>query len=88
MGWALNGTSLGRRPWEPVELDMGDTLVPGINKLEVTVTNTPANQFVHTDEISRRFPDNLIGMYHQQCLALERDSTACRLYGPVRMTWH
>ena len=81
-----NSVALGRRPWEPSEFDLGDTLVSSANTLEATVTNTPANQFVHIEEISRRFVDNLIGMYHQQCLALERNCTASGLYGPVSIT--
>ena len=81
-----NSVALGRRLWEPSEFDLDDTLVSGANPLEVTVTNTRANQFVHTDEISRRLVDNLIGMYHQQCLALERNCTASGLYGPVSIT--
>ena len=78
----LNGVPLGRRAWEPFRLDLNGAATPGINTLLVTVTNTMVNQFLHTRKLDR-WPDNVLGIYHKQCLALERGCTRSGLYGPV-----
>ena len=78
----LNGVPLGRRAWEPFRLDLQGAAVAGTNSLRVTVTNTMANQFLHTRKLER-WPDNVLGIYHKQCLALEQGCTRSGLYGPV-----
>ena len=78
----LNGVALGRRAWEPFRLDLQGAATAGTNTLSVTVTNTMANQFLHTRKLDR-WPDNVLGIYHKQCLALEQGCTRSGLYGPV-----
>ena len=78
----LNGVPLGRRAWEPFRLDLKGAATAGTNALRVTVTNTMANQFLHTRKLDR-WPDNVLGIYHKQCLALEQGCTRSGLYGPV-----
>lgn len=39
----VNGTQVGRLLWEPYRLDVTDALHVGENRIDVTVTNTPAN---------------------------------------------
>ncbi len=78
----LNGVPLGRRAWEPFRLDLNGAATEGTNTLRVTVTNTMANQFLHTRKLDR-WPDNVLGIYHKQCLALEQGCTRSGLYGPV-----
>ena len=78
----LNGVPLGRRAWEPFRLDLNGAATAGTNTLRVTVTNTMANQFLHTRKLDR-WPDNVLGIYHKQCLALEKGCTRSGLYGPV-----
>ena len=78
----LNGVPLGRRAWEPFRLDLNGAATAGANTLRVTVTNTMANQFLHTRKLDR-WPDNVLGIYHKQCLALEQGCTRSGLYGPV-----
>ena len=78
----LNGVPLGRRAWEPFRLDLQGAATAGTNTLSVTVTNTMANQFLHTRKLDR-WPDNVLGIYHKQCLALEHGCTRSGLYGPV-----
>ena len=43
----------------------------GTNTLRVTVTNTMANQFLNTRNLDR-WPDNVLGIYHKQCLSCRR----------------
>ncbi|MDE0220536.1 MAG: glycosyl hydrolase [Spirochaetaceae bacterium] len=78
----LNGVPLGRRAWEPFRLDLNGAAKAGTNTLSVTVTNTMANQFLHTRKLDR-WPDNVLGIYHKQCLALEQGCTRSGLCGPV-----
>ena len=78
----LNDVPLGRRAWEPFRLDLSGAAKAGTNTLSVTVTNTMANQFLHTGKLDR-WPDDVLGIYHKQCLALEQGCTRSGLYGPV-----
>ena len=39
----VNGRSVGVRLWDPYEVDVTDTLVPGENEVTLRVANTPAN---------------------------------------------
>ena len=78
----LNSVPLGRPAWEPFRLDLNGAAAAGTNTLRVTVTNTMANQFLHTRKLDR-WPDNVLGIYHKQCLALEQCCTRSGLYGPV-----
>ena len=81
----LNGVPLGRRAWEPFRLDLNGAASAGANTLRVTVTNTMANQFLHTRKLDR-WPDNVLGIYHKQCLALEKGCTKSGLIGPVTIS--
>ena len=59
-----------------------DVLKP-INKLEIRVSNTAANQYVFTKELDKYTPGQ-IGPYHATTKTFEKESVDSGLYGPVR----
>jgi len=80
----LNGTDLGLCPWPPYEYDISGLLANGTNRLEVTVINTPANQYIHTKEFDK-WEYAEVGRYHKDALVFERKSVAGGLFGKVRI---
>ena len=80
----LNGTDLGLCPWPPYEYDISGLLVSGTNRLEITVINTPANQYITTGEFDK-WEYAEVGRYHKDALVFERDSAGGGLFGEVRI---
>lgn len=80
----LNGRELGLCPWPPYEYDISGLLANGTNRLEVTVINTPANQYIHTKEFDK-WEYAEVGRYHKDALVFERESVAGGLFGKVRI---
>ncbi len=76
----MNGKQLGLRPWEPFEYDVTGLLQAGKNRLEVTVINTPANQYVHTKEFAK-WDDATVGRYHKPALVFESETLGGGLFG-------
>ena len=81
----LNDHPLGTVLAPPYRLSIPKGLLREENTLEITVTNTPANQFVHTGFFDRwTIPQ--ISPYFERTRTMARDSVAGGLYGPVRIT--
>lgn len=83
----LNGVSLGERFWGPFRFDLKPGLkTKGLNRLEVTVTNTLANALSPEDVknyIEQNFPP--LSPYEDKQREFERDSLSSGLTGPVRL---
>ena len=54
------------------------------NVLEITVTNTPANQFVHTDFFDK-WETWQLSTYYEREKKMAKDSAFGGLYGPVKL---
>jgi len=80
----LNGQDLGRRAWQPFVFPVAGVVKGGENELQVTVTNTFANQYV-TSKVFAKWPDSELGGYHGIALRFEKESTPSGLWGPVRV---
>ena len=82
----LNGKKLGRRSWSPYIFEVGNALKRGLNRLEITVTNTLANA-ISDDSVEEHwkkdFPPE--SPYEWQQRVFERDELASGLFGPVRL---
>lgn len=76
----MNGKNLGLRPWQPFEYEVTGLLKAGKNRLDVTVFNTPANQYVYTKEFEK-WDDATVGRYHKPALVFERETSGGGLYG-------
>jgi len=76
----LNGKNLGLRPWQPFEYDLTGLLKTGKNRLEVTVFNTPANQYASTKEFEK-WDDATVGRYHKPALVFEQRTLGGGLCG-------
>jgi len=80
----LNGMPLGTVLMPPYQVFIPKGLLKEENTLEIAVTNTPANQFVHTDFFSKWEPRELSTYYERERMFAE-DSTTGGLYGPVKL---
>ena len=78
----INGKSLGVRCMAPYEYEVGMDLLNTENELLIRVSNTPANQFVHTKSFDK-WSENQFGRYHKIALKFERQSMEGGLYGPI-----
>ena len=81
----LNGMNLGKKAWPPYVFDIRGLLKPGKNTLAVRVTNTFANQFLHTHAFDNSTLRELSG-YHYIAAAFEADSLPSGLFGPVTVS--
>jgi hypothetical protein len=81
----LNGKSLGIRCMPPYSYEFDATLLQkGSNLLEIRVSNTAANQFVHTKSFDK-WNKVQMGPYHKLELTYEAESLNSGLYGSVRI---
>ena len=80
----LNGKELGLCAWPPFEFDVGKLLKTGKNCLEVTVFNTPANQYVYTKSFDK-WDSATVGRYHPNALVFERETLGGGLFGKVAL---
>ncbi|MDD5602932.1 MAG: glycosyl hydrolase [Eubacteriales bacterium] len=81
----LNGHLLGIRCMPPYSYTIDSSkLCSGQNRLEVRVSNTAANQFVHSRSFDK-WTDIQMGPYHKLELNFESESVDGGLYGPVRL---
>ena len=80
----VNGRSYGVRCMPPYRYSIKADELEAVNKLEIRVTNTAANQYVHTKSFEK-YPNNKLGPYHATTLRFEEESQESGLYGPVRI---
>jgi len=76
----LNGKDLGLCPWPPFEYDVTGLVKSTGNRLEVTVINTPANQYVYTKTFEK-WDAATVGRYHKNALIFEKETLGGGLYG-------
>ncbi|MBR2343757.1 MAG: hypothetical protein IKA64_05840 [Clostridia bacterium] len=80
----LNGKSLGVRVMPPYTFELPSELLLDRNKLEIRVSNTPANQMQFTKSLDKWAPWQMTP-YHERQLVFDRDSLESGLFGPVRI---
>ena len=80
----LNGTSLGVKVMKPYRYKLPTELIKEDNKLEIRVTNTPANQYQFTKSFDKWGKWQLTP-FHERQLLFDRDSLESGLYGPVKL---
>ncbi|MBQ6809432.1 MAG: hypothetical protein IJP09_01830 [Clostridia bacterium] len=79
----INGVAVGSVIFEPKILFVdGDLFHRGKNTVEITVSNTAANQFVFSPT-DRLFEEKEIGPYHKRTKEFEEEHIDGGLFGPV-----
>ncbi len=79
----VNGKHCGFGIFEPMELIIdGENFTKGSNLIEITVSNTAANQFVLSGA-DKLFEPKEIGPYNERSKEFEKESLDGGLYGPV-----
>ena len=79
----INGRSCGHAIFEPMRLVIdAANFTKGSNVIEITVSNTAANQFV-LSEVDKLFEPKEIGPYHERSVEFEIERLDGGLYGPV-----
>ena len=81
---SLNGQPLGTVLMPPYRLDIPAGMLKEENLLLIRVTNTPANQYVHTDFFDK-WKKHELSPYFEQERAFATTSLSGGLYGPVRI---
>ena len=81
----LNGQPLGKKFFPPHVFDVSGRLRRGVNRLEITVTNTLANAI--TDEVQQYWAAHCapIPDYNALEQGFEKESLPSGLFGPVRL---
>lgn len=80
----LNGQPLGASLAPPYRYKIPDGVLSENNTLKITVTNTSANWYVHTDYFDRWKPQEL-SQYFEGEIKYARDFLSGGLYGPVTL---
>ena len=80
----LNGKSLGVKVMPPYRYELPEELLEDENRLEIRVSNTPANQYQYT-KVFDKWGSWQLTPYHERELLFDRDSLASGLFGPVRI---
>lgn len=78
----LNGKSLGTALMSPYKFMVPGDLLTKENKLEIVVTNTSANWYLHTDYFDK-CSDKELSPYFEAEINYAKDSVAGGLYGPI-----
>lgn len=78
----LNGKSLGTALMSPYKFTVPRDLLTKENKLEIVVTNTSANWYLHTDYFDK-WSDKELSPYFEAEINYAKDSVAGGLYGPI-----
>ena len=78
----LNGQFLGTSLMPPYRLNIPEGLLKKENKLKISVTNTSANWYLHTDYFDK-WSINKLSPYFEAELEYAKDSVSGGLYGPV-----
>jgi len=82
----INGTSLGVNTMSPYTFDIPADLLQTENILEIRVSNTGANEYLHTDSFNK-WQDWQLTPYKVYEDVFHADSLAGGLYGPVRILY-
>ena len=80
----LNGCSLGTALMPPYRVEIPAGVLREKNELSVTVTNTSANWYVHTDYFDR-WQTHQLSPYFEAERNYAKDSVNGGLYGPVKL---
>ncbi len=83
-GVYLNGQSLGTAIMSPFRFKVPDGVLRQKNALQIVVTNTSANWYVHTDYFDK-WNDEALSPYYAAEKAFAKDSVSGGLYGPVSL---
>lgn len=78
----LNGESLGVRIMPPYAYKVDAKTLKSENELEIRVSNTPANEYNHTDSFDK-WPAWMLSPYWNRSKVFQRDTESGGLYGPV-----
>ncbi len=78
----LNGESLGVRIMPPYSYTVDAKTLKAENELEIRVSNTPANEYNHTDSFDK-WPAWMLSPYWNRSKVFQRDTESGGLYGPV-----
>lgn len=81
-GVILNGKSLGAALMPPYKVKIPEGVLQENNTLKITVTNTPANRYVHTDYFDKWTVKEL-SQYFEAEKTFAKDFVSGGLYGPV-----
>lgn len=84
----LNGREAGRRAWQPYGVEVTGLLKPGVNLLEVEVTNTLAEQSLRPEVVEMMQASGWRNGYRQRAEAFEAESLGGGLLGPVTLALH
>ena len=84
---ALNGVHVSTLIMPPYRCTLPKELLKKANDLEITVTNTMANQYLHTKAFDRLEKEK-ISQYYEIEKEFMKDSLPSGLFGPVRLLWN
>ena len=84
---ALNGTVTKTEIMPPYRCVLPKELLKKTNELEITVTNTMANQFVYSDAFKDLEPWQF-SQYYEKEIEFMKDSLKSGLFGPVCLFWN
>ncbi len=82
----VNGTSVGIKTMEPYCIDIPTDLLKEENLLEIRVSNTGANEYLHTDSFDK-WQKWQLTPYHGRENIFHADSLESGLYGPVKILY-
>jgi hypothetical protein len=81
----LNGQAIGTSLWRPHVFDVGHALRLGPNDLEITVTNTLANQALRAEVLEHARAQGWENGYLRMAIPFMQESLESGLLGPVRV---
>lgn len=81
----LNGESQGVLWAAPYRCRLDKKLLKPVNRLQIRVSNTAANQYCSAPSLEQ-WTVNELGPYHSPALVFEKDSLPSGLYGPVTVS--
>lgn len=82
----LNGESLGIKVMAPYRYIIPKALLKEKNNLEIRVSNTAANEYLHTKSFDKWQPWQLTSYINHQTI-FHKDSLKSGLYGPVKILY-
>lgn len=83
----VNGVSVGTRVMSPYRYEVPATILGRKNVLQLRVTNTPANQYLHT-RFFDQFESWQLSTYIEREMKFMEDTASSGLIGPVKIYLH